>query len=150
MYVILIIIIILYFIYKNKTNIYENFININKIYNEIKHSEYSTNAMIIVEPRKHKALPFVLQNFTENLNEDWNFIIYHGTQNESMVKSIISTFSESIKNLITLVNLKVKNISVAGYSTMFFCPTFYHNIPTETFLIFQTDSIILRENKENK
>ena len=31
---------------------------------------------------------------------------------------------------------------------MFFCPTFYDNIPTETFLIFQTDSIILRENKD--
>ena len=109
---------------------------------------YTLYTAIIVEPRKHKALPFVLQNFTENLNEDWNFIIYHGSQNESMVKSIISTFSESIKNRITLVNLKVKNISVAEYSTMFFCPTFYDNIPTETFLIFQTDSIILRENKD--
>ena len=109
---------------------------------------YTLYTAIIVEPRKHKALPFVLQNFTDNLNEDWNFIIYHGTQNESMVKSIISTFSESIKNRITLINLKVKNISVGGYSTMFFCPTFYDNIPTETFLIFQTDSIILKENKD--
>lgn len=109
---------------------------------------YTLYTAIIVEPRKHKALPFVLQNFTDNLNEDWNFIIYHGTQNESMVKSIISTFSESVKSRITLINLKVKNISVAEYSTMFFCPTFYDNIPTETFLIFQTDSIILRENKD--
>ena len=52
---------------------------------------YTLYTAIIVEPRKHKALPFVLQNFTENLNEDWNFIIYHGTENKSMVKSIIST-----------------------------------------------------------
>lgn len=109
---------------------------------------YTLYTAVIVEPRKHKALPFVLQNFTENLNEDWNFIIYHGTQNESMVKSIISTFSESVKSRITLINLKVKNISVAEYSTMFFCPTFYDNIPTETFLIFQTDSMILKENKD--
>jgi len=109
---------------------------------------YTLYTAIIVEPRIHKALSFVLKNFTDNLNEDWNFIIYHGTQNEKMVKSIISTFSESIKSRITLVNLKVKNISVAEYSTMFFCPTFYDNIPTETFLIFQTDSIILKENKD--
>ena len=109
---------------------------------------YTLYTAIIVEPRKHKALSFVLKNFTDNLNEDWNFIIYHGTQNESMVKSIIYTFSESVKSRITLVNLKVKNISVAEYSTIFFCPTFYDNIPTETFLIFQTDSIILKENKD--
>ena len=31
---------------------------------------------------------------------------------------------------------------------MFFCPTFYDNIPTETFLIFQIDSMILKENKD--
>jgi len=31
---------------------------------------------------------------------------------------------------------------------MFFCSDFYHNIPTETFLTFQTDSIILKENKD--
>jgi len=109
---------------------------------------YTLYTAIIVEPRIHKALSFVLKNFTDNLNEDWNFIIYHGTQNEKMVKSIIYTFSESVKSRITLVNLKVKNISVGGYSTMFFCPTFYDNIPTETFLIFQTDSIILKENKD--
>ena len=109
---------------------------------------YTLYTAIIVEPRIHKALSFVLKNFTDNLNEDWNFIIYHGTQNESMVKSIISTFSESVKSRITLINLKVKNISVAEYSTMFFCPTFYDNIPTESFLIFQTDSIILKENKD--
>jgi hypothetical protein len=109
---------------------------------------YTLYTAIIVEPRKHKALPFVLQNFTDNLNENWNFIIYHGSQNESMVKSIISTFSESVKTRITLIHLKVKNITLAQYSTMFFCPTFYDNIPTETFLIFQTDSIILKENKD--
>ena len=68
---------------------------------------------IIIEPRNHKALPFVLQNFTDNLNEDWNFIIYHGIQNESMVKSIISNLSESVNSRITLVKLKVNNISVA-------------------------------------
>lgn len=85
---------------------------------------YTIYTAIIVEPRKHKALPFVLQNFTENLSEEWNFMIYHGTENENMVKSIISSFSENVKNRITLINLKVKNLNISKYSTMFFCPTF--------------------------
>ena len=103
---------------------------------------------IIIEPRKHKALPFVLKNFTENLSSNWNFIIYHGYENENMIHNIVFSFPEEVKSRITLVNLNVKNIRIDQYSTMFFCPTFYHNIPTETFLIFQTDSIILKENKD--
>ena len=103
---------------------------------------------IMVEPRKHRALEFVLQNFTENLNEDWNFIIYHGKTNEKMLKDIVSRLSANVQNRITLINLNVKNLNIKQYSTMFFCPTFYENIPTETFLIFQTDSIILKENKD--
>lgn len=102
---------------------------------------------IMVEPRKHKALLFVMQNFTENLSEDWNFIIYHGKTNEKLMKYIVSKLSANVQNRITLINLNVKNINIAQYSTMFFCPTFYDNIPTETFLIFQTDSMILKENK---
>ena len=41
---------------------------------------------IIVEPREHKALAFVLENFLENLNDDWNVIILHGTENKKYVK----------------------------------------------------------------
>jgi len=44
---------------------------------------------IIVEPREHKALAFVLKNFLENLNEDWNIIILHGMENKKYVKKIM-------------------------------------------------------------
>ena len=33
---------------------------------------------VIVEPREHKALSFVLNNFLENLSDEWNIIIMHG------------------------------------------------------------------------
>ena len=46
---------------------------------------------IIVEPRKHPALEFVLNNFLENLNNDWNIIIYHGKKNKIYIKKIINT-----------------------------------------------------------
>lgn len=102
---------------------------------------------IIIEPRKHNALPFVLKNFTENLGDEWNFIIYYGNKNKDYINNIIKEFPLSTQKRITIIPLNIDNLSVAQYSTLFYCPAFYNNIPTDTFLIFQTDSIILKENK---
>ena len=157
------IIMVVYFQTESNTNTTEGFWSLTKTNNNNDNIENDCDVVkipnvqvmtstdytaIIVEPRKHKALEFVLKNFTENLNQQWNFMIYHGTQNENMLKNIVSGLSADVQNRITLINLNVKNLNIAQYSTMFFCPTFYENIPTETFLIFQTDSIILKENKD--
>ena len=40
---------------------------------------------IIVEPRKHRALGFVVKNVLENLNSNWTVRIYHGNGNENFV-----------------------------------------------------------------
>jgi hypothetical protein len=145
------IVIVIYFQHTNHLT-YEGFTvddddcNIVKIpvVNVITNTPYTA---IMVEPRNHKALDFVMRNFTDNLSNEWNFIIYHGTENEKTMKNIVSSLSSDVQNRITLVNLNVKNLKISQYNTMFYCPTFYDNIPTETFLVFQTDSIILKENK---
>jgi hypothetical protein len=67
---------------------------------------------IIIEPRKHKALEFVLDNFLENLNNDWNIIIYHGTNNIEYLQNIINTKLQKYKNRITTRNLNVDNLSI--------------------------------------
>ena len=46
---------------------------------------------IIIEPIEHKALGFVLNNFLENLDDNWNIIIYHGNKNIEFVNTIIDT-----------------------------------------------------------
>ena len=48
---------------------------------------------IIIEPRQHKALPFVLENFLNNLSEDWSFIIFHGKTN---LEFIINIFNDKL------------------------------------------------------
>jgi hypothetical protein len=54
---------------------------------------------IIIEPRKHRALEFVLNNFLENLNDDWNIIIYHGNNNIEYLQNIIdSKLEKKINN----------------------------------------------------
>jgi hypothetical protein len=140
----------------NKKKIIENLVNKKKVdidctqvlIPSIKIKTKTKYTAIIIEPRKHKALEFVLTNFTENLSKDWNFIIYHGNLNKDFVKNIINNFSINVKSRIKSIQLNIDNITVAEYSTIFFCPIFYTNIPTDIFLIFQTDSMILKENKE--
>ena len=36
---------------------------------------------IIVEPRKHKALYFVLNNVCDCLSDEWKIILFHGSEN---------------------------------------------------------------------
>ncbi len=104
---------------------------------------------IIIEPREHKALYFVLNNFLHNLTNEWNVIIFHGDKNIDYVKQIVNRLDESYKKRITnLINLNIDNLNNQTYSNLLLSKSFYNYIPTETFLIFQTDSIILKENKE--
>jgi len=103
---------------------------------------------IIIEPRKHNAFSFVLNNFLENLSDEWGFIIFHGTHNVDFVNKIMDELSPSYKSrIINKVNIGMSNLNGVTYSTLFGTPSFYTFIPTETFLVFQTDSIILQKNK---
>lgn len=99
---------------------------------------------IIIEPRQHKALEFVLKNFSDNLSNEWNIIIFHGNLNIDYVKNIIL----KIKRPIKMINLNVDNLTIQEYNKMFYTKTFYDNIPTETFLVFQTDTMICKTFKK--
>lgn len=103
---------------------------------------------IIIEPRKHKALLFVLDNFLKNLSDDWSFIIFHGNNNINYINDIIDNNLFNFKSRITLVNLNIDNLTVDEYSNLLkYNKIFYDYIPTEIFLIFQTDTIIFEKHK---
>jgi hypothetical protein len=98
---------------------------------------------IIVEPRKHRALEFVLRNVLDNLDEKWSVRIYHGTENENWLREILETKFGSELSRISSENLGVANLkSSQDYSKIFTTRSFLEGIPTETFLVFQTDSMI--------
>ena len=103
---------------------------------------------IIVEPRRHAALEFVLKNFIENLSDEWNIIVFHGTGNADYVENIVVTLDEPCKNRITMHNLGIQNLTLPEYSRLFVTRSFYSNIPTEVFMVFQTDAMIFSKNKE--
>jgi hypothetical protein len=102
---------------------------------------------VIVEPRKHAALPFVLENFLKNLSDEWNIIIFHGKLNKDYVNNIISNKLNNYNDRISTINLNINNLTINEYSTLFKIKDFYNKIPTETFLVFQTDTIIFEKNK---
>jgi hypothetical protein len=103
---------------------------------------------IIVEPRKHAALLFVLENFLKNLSSEWNIIIFHGRLNSNYVNNIIVNNLHNYKERISTINLNINNLKPSEYSFLFKQLFFYNKIPTETFLVFQTDTIIFEKNKD--
>jgi len=99
---------------------------------------------VIIEPRRHKALEFVLRNISSCLSDEWGIIIMHGSLNKEYVEQIVPKIN-TLKN-ITLHDLHVENLSIHMYNLLVTSPSFYDHIPTETFLIFQTDSMIFPRN----
>ena len=60
--------------------------------------EYKYTA-VIIEPREHPALEFVLKNFNANLSEEWQFVIFHGNKN---IKFLLS---EAIFNKLSEITI---------------------------------------------
>jgi len=107
--IICILIFILYFCMFHRLDRFEN--------------ENDTNGMytaVIVEPRQHKAMELVMKNFTDNLDERWNFIIFHGNQNEEFVRNIINDKLPNQSHRIKLINLNVDNLTSNDYNKLFY------------------------------
>lgn len=105
---------------------------------------------VIIEPREHKAFEFVLRNFFENLSEEWGFVIFHGRKNKEFIEKIISiNLVEYRHRVYRIIELNTDNLNSKSYSSICKSPYFYKCIDTEVILVFQTDTMILKENKDH-
>jgi Protein of unknown function (DUF5672) len=95
---------------------------------------------VIVEPRKHPAFSFVLQNFVTHLPDGWKILIFHGNQNKDFVHNLLATLPP---RFLKPIELHVDNLTIKQYNAILMSSAFYKCVPTETMLIFQTDTIIL-------
>jgi hypothetical protein len=101
---------------------------------------------VIIEPREHKALEFVLKNALDNLDESWKILLFHGTQNETYSQEIQKRLSTG---RLLLHRLEVENLNQVTYSELLATKSvLYDHIDTEYFLVFQTDSMIFKEYKD--
>jgi hypothetical protein len=53
---------------------------------------------IIIEPRKHKAIEFVLNNICECLSNEWGIIFFHGKNNIEYVTKIVEKHNNAFEN----------------------------------------------------
>lgn len=102
---------------------------------------------IIVEPRKHKAIEFVINNVCDCLTNEWKIVVFHGKNNVEYVNNIVKKINKKFENRVELVNLNIENLNQIEYSKLFATKSIiYDHIDSDIFLVFQTDSMILKKN----
>ena len=102
---------------------------------------------VIIEPRKLKVIRAVLLNFLKNLEPNWSILFFHGNNNKEYVERIIATHLANYKNRITLKPLNRDNLDNDSYNALMMSDEILKQIPTEMFLVFQTDSLICESDK---
>jgi hypothetical protein len=99
---------------------------------------------VIVEPRQHANFEFVCKTMLRFTNEEWGIHIFHGNQNETFVKG----FFQDNPNVV-YTNLNKANLTIEDYNDLLTSVWFYEQIKSNYFLIFQTDSCLLKEGVED-
>jgi hypothetical protein len=97
-------------------------------------------ACVIVEPRKHPHLEWVVKNVMYFLPH-WSLYIFHSRENESFVRNLIGSENE---NQVHFHEICAQNLTIEEYNVLLTSPSFWSSIHAEDILIFQTDSYIRR------
>ena len=105
--------------------------------------------IVIIEPRKHKALNYIIRNALDNLDEYWSILIFHGTKNKEYLDKIVEGLTEGYKKRISFRDLGVDNLDYPAYAALKTSIDFYKSLPTEICLFMETDSMIISRNKNN-
>lgn len=101
----------------------------------------------IIEPRKHKAYEFVLNNFFTNLSEDWGFVIFHGNTNRDFVYDILDNKLKAHRHRVyRIIQLETDNLSAYQYAVLCKQANLYKCLDTEITLKFELDTLIINKN----
>lgn len=102
--------------------------------------------VVIIEPRKNmqKALEFVINNVLENLTPSWKVIVFPGNDNVKDVKDFIASLSSDKQSRVSVKELGLTTMDTKQYNDLMMSEKILNEIPTEVFLIVQTDSLICK------
>ena len=100
---------------------------------------------VIIEPREHQDMLLSMRNTMHYLNHTdsnikWGLQIFYGNKNEKFVKTITKNW----KNIV-YTNIGVDNFTNEEHSEYMESNEFWLKVNGEKALIFQTDSLLLRE-----
>lgn len=102
---------------------------------------------VIIETREHKALEFVLQNFLSTI--DAPIIIFCGNLNKTFCENLFTAPLISFSNRVRIINMGIDTMRWTEYNRYVSTNrSFYDEIKTEHFLLFQTDTMLFPRYKE--
>jgi hypothetical protein len=109
-----------------------NYLPLNRI------PKSSQFAAVIVEPRKHPHLEYIIRNTLYFLEAGWALHIFCGTQNEDYVRDIASRLPGHVH----VHKLEKDNLSLGDYNLLLTSKDFWNQIESEKIIIFQTDVLL--------
>lgn len=104
--------------------------------------------MLIVEPRRHAYLPWVVSNFACQLCPlGWGLVVAHGSDNGEWLRSHPDFCpTASSRPNIRWLDLGVPNLSIKTYNALFLDREFWkrvRGVGAREVLVFQTDTLLL-------
>ncbi|KAL4458192.1 hypothetical protein ABPG75_013057 [Micractinium tetrahymenae] len=98
-------------------------------------------AMVVVEPRQHGHLGYVLHNFNKNMPPRYDLYIFHGQSTGAHARGAAAGIER--RRAVHFVSLPVDDLSADAYNELLKSPAeFWDKIDAEHVLVFQTDSVL--------
>jgi hypothetical protein len=102
-------------------------------------------SVVLVETREHKALPFVLDNLTSVLPDEWKIQIFHGNNNLDYINNII--VEKELVDRTTFTDLKIDSVSQIDSSELMLSEWLWESMIGDIILYFECDSILCPNSK---
>ena len=96
-------------------------------------------ALVIVEPRKHKLLKYVCENFDQHMCKSWDLYVFHGKSHKAHAEEAVSNIKD---RKIILIALDKDNFTADDYNITFKSLDFWDQVKAENILVFQTDAVL--------
>lgn len=104
---------------------------------------------VIVEPRKHAAFEFVVHNVLLRTPVGSPMVIVHGTTNGPWIRQKLKgILAADDYDRLSFRNCGKANLTGKEYNRLLKTASFWLALPFSKILVFQTDSIILSENRD--
>jgi hypothetical protein len=101
--------------------------------------EVSDNFAVIIEPRIHRHLEYVLRNVMHFLGEGWGLQVFAGQSNARFISEIVKDWG-----YVHLFTLDFANLTRRQFRNLRKTAAFWREIPGENLLCFEVDSILCR------
>ena len=97
---------------------------------------------VLIENRKDIKIESVLLNLLYFTNEEIGIQIFYNHENEDFIHGLINKYN--LQN-ISLIKMSYSDFNIDKYQDFIFSKEFYDNVHGEKILIFQTDSLLLKQ-----